>query len=194
MRRTSSEAGWRVLAAALGVVAALGIAAQAPQTGSTTPRKTGPVIEPYGGTFDVPANFLMPSPDVDYKVKFDVGAPSDDPKAVNRAIDSVARFLNMQVRAGVPRDKMKLALILHTTAAKDVLDHAAYRARFGMDNPNVPLLQALDRAGVPIYVCGQSLAGRGMKFEEVVPAVKVALSAMTMHALLAREGYSTNPF
>jgi intracellular sulfur oxidation DsrE/DsrF family protein len=58
----------------------------------------------------------------------------------------------------------------------------------------LPLIDALNRAGVRIYLCGQSAAGRGVKWDEITPMVKVALSAMTMHAELAREGYSTNPF
>jgi intracellular sulfur oxidation DsrE/DsrF family protein len=163
-------------------------------SGTPVQRIPGPVIDAYGGTFDVPSRFLMPPPDIDYKIKFDVGSPSDDPKAVNMKIDSVARFLNMHARAGVPRERMKLALVMHTTSVKDVITNDAYRRRFGADNPNLGLLESLGRAGVRLYVCGQSLAGRQYAWEEVSPAVTVALSAMTAHALLAREGYSTNPF
>lgn len=170
-------------------------AAQSPAqpAAPSAPRKSGPVIQPFGSTFEVPADSVMP-PDAEYKVKFDAAASPQDPKAVNPAIDSVARFLNMQVGAGVPREKMKLALVLHGSAAKDALGNAGYRARHGVDNPNLPLLEALAGAGVRIYLCGQSAAGRGIKWDEVAPVAKVALSAMTAHAMLAREGYSTNPF
>ncbi len=154
----------------------------------------GPVIDGFGATFEVPATSLMPAPDGDYKVKFDVAAPSSDPKAINPGIESVARFLNMQVRAGVRREQMKLAVVLHGGAGKDALDNAGYQKRHGVANPNLPLLEALNRAGVRIFLCGQTAASRGLGWDEIAPVAKVALSAMTAHAVLAREGYSTNPF
>ncbi|MEO8678240.1 MAG: DsrE family protein [Vicinamibacterales bacterium] len=157
-------------------------------------RLSGPVIEPWGGTFEVPPGSLMPPTNADIKVKFDVGSPNDDPAKVNAKIDQVARFLNMNARAGVPRERLKVALVMHTTAAKDALGNAGYRSRYGVDNPNLPLLEALGRAGARIYVCGQSAASRGLKFDEIAPPAKVALSAMNAHAILASEGYSTNPF
>lgn len=177
------------------VVACSGqLAAQGAAQAPAPARQAGPVIQPYGATFEVPKSAVMPPADAEYKVKFDAATSSEDPKAVNPAIDSLARFLNMQVRAGVPREQMKLALVLHGSAARDALGDAGYRARYGVDNPNLPLMKALADAGVRIYLCGQSAAGRGLKWDEVAPVAKVALSAMTAHAILAREGYSTNPF
>lgn len=176
-------------------VAVSGVAAQggAPQS-SPASAKPGPVIEPFGASYDVPFATLKPSPDVEYKVKFDVASGHADAKAVNVSLDTAARFVNMHVRAGVPLDHVKGAVILHGSAAKDALGHAGYRARYGVDNPNLPLIEALARAGVRIYLCGQSAVGRGLKWDEIAPEVKVALSAITAHAILAREGYSTNPF
>ncbi len=164
---------------------------QQPARPTPTP---GPAIQAFGATYDVPVAKLTPSPGAEYKVKFDVAAAPADPKAVNPAIETVARFVNMHVRAGVPLANVKAALILHGSAAKDALGHAGYRARHGVDNPNLPLLEALARAGVRVYLCGQSAAGRGLGWDEIAPVASVALSAMTAHAELAREGYSTNPF
>ncbi|MEW6321734.1 MAG: DsrE family protein [Acidobacteriota bacterium] len=170
------------------VLYAAPLQAQGPQ------RQRGPVIDGYGGTFDVPAGSLMPRLDLDYRVAFDVGTAADDPKAVNPKIDAVARFLNMHARAGVPRERLQAALVIHSPGAKDAIDHSAYRERFGVDNPNLPLLEALAAAGVRIYVCGQSLASRGFGFAHVGAPVTVALSAMTAHHLLRAEGYAVNPF
>lgn len=160
----------------------------------TPARQSGPVIDKYGATFAVPEGSVMPPRDGEYKVKFDVASSASDPTTVNPGIESLARFLNMQVRAGVPLEQMKLALVVHGSAGRDLLGHAGYRQRHGVDNPNLPLLEALDRAGVRIILCGQTAAGRGLGWDEIAPVAKVALSAMTAHALLAREGYSTNPF
>ncbi len=196
MRMTSRSVSAR-LGLALAVVAltashvwACG-GSQQPARPAPTP---GPVIEAFGATHDVPVASLTPSPAVEYKVKFDVAVAPADPKAVNPAIETVARFVNMHVRAGVPLSNVKAALILHGSAARDALGHPGYRARHGVDNPNLPLLEALARAGVRVYLCGQSAAGRGLGWDEIAPVASVALSAMTAHAVLAREGYTTNPF
>lgn len=172
------------------------VAAQRPSTASSAPpeRVSGPVISPWGATYVVPPDSLKPPSDATLKVKFDVATSPQDPKAVNPAIETLARFLNMHVRDGVPRERITLALVLHGSAARDALSNGGYRARHGVDNPNLPLLEALDAAGVRIYLCGQSAAGRGLGWNEIAPVAKVALSAMTAHALLAQEGFSTNPF
>ena len=47
----------------------------------------------------------------------------------------------------------------------------------------------LDKAGVDIYVCGQSAAYNGYSAEELLPEVKIAVSAMTVHVRLQQEGY-----
>lgn len=43
-------------------------------------------------------------------------------------------------------------------------------------------------------LCGQSAAYYQVQNADLVPGVQMALSAMTAHAVLAREGYSLNPF
>ena len=64
----------------------------------------------------------------------------------------------------------------------------------GIDNPNLPLLEALKRAGVRVYLCGQSAGSRGITAAEMAPSVQMALSAMTAHLVLNAEGYVLNPF
>jgi len=55
-------------------------------------------------------------------------------------------------------------------------------------------LIALHDAGVKIYLCGQTAAGRGFTTEDLNPAVSVALSAMTAHVRLQADGYTLIPF
>lgn len=156
-------------------------------------RQTGPVIEGFGGVFDVAADALAPEAGQVLMIRFDVGA-GPDPGTVNTGFDTVARFLNMHVRAGVPRERLKAAIVIHGTAGKDALTHAAYRRRFGTDNPNVPLLEALAAAGVRIYFCGQTSVSRNLPAADLVPVARMTLSAMTAHLALDREGYVLNPF
>ncbi|MEQ8514938.1 MAG: DsrE family protein, partial [Chromatocurvus sp.] len=109
-------------------------------------------------------------------------------------MDSVARFLNMQVRAGTPLESLDMALIVHGGAAKDLLTDAAYRERFEVDNPNTGLLGGLAKAGVTIYLCGQTASYRGFAPGDLNPAVTMALSAMSAHVQLQSDGYTLIPF
>ena len=60
--------------------------------------------------------------------------------------------------------------------------------------PRRQRLQTLQENNVKFYLCGQSAAAQGIGKGDLLPGVKMALSAMTMHALLDQQGFSLNPF
>ena len=92
------------------------------------------------------------------------------------------------------RDSIQLALVVHGSATLDVIDNAAYQKRKGEDNGNLSLLRALIDKGVRVIVCGQSSAANDVSTEMLIEGVEMDLSAMTAHARLSEQGYSTNPF
>ena len=51
----------------------------------------------------------------------------------------------------------------------------------------------LHTAGVAFYACGQSLVFGGIPKSDLASPVKVALSAMTMMAVLQSDGYALIP-
>jgi intracellular sulfur oxidation DsrE/DsrF family protein len=154
--------------------------------GTATP---GPVIEPWGAVFDVQGLEVPADTSRDYRLVFDVSQSPLEPGQVNPNINTLARFLNMNARAGVPIERMHLALVLHGTAAKDALDQEHFRARYGVENPNADLLRALAEAGVEIYMCGQSAMSRNLPGDQLVEEVSMALSAMNARAMLQARGY-----
>lgn len=180
-----------VAVAALVVGFAVAPVAASAQSLSTPTR--GPMIEGYGPVFAIPDADFAPT-DVEYNLVFDVVQTAEEPSQVNRRIETLARFLNMHAAAGVPAENMNLALVVHGPAGKDLLDHAGYQARYGMDNPNVPLLEALADAGVAIYICGQTAYSRGLPKSELAEPVQMALSAMTALAAYQAKGYGLIAF
>ena len=152
-------------------------------------RIPGQVISEYGGTFAVQNMDFPADPERNYWVVFEVAESPEDKARLNARIVTLARFLNMHVAAGVPRSNLKVAAVLHAGAAKDVLKNAAYHQRYGVDNPNDGLLNALEEAGADVYICGQSIAARGFGWDDIHPGVKIALSAMTVLIELQDEGY-----
>jgi intracellular sulfur oxidation DsrE/DsrF family protein len=158
------------------------------------PARTGPVIEGYGPVYPVESPSFVTPLDADYRLVFDVKTAPDDTEAVNPAIETLARFLNMHARAGVAPERMQLALVLHGRAGKDALDHEGFRARHGHDNPNLELIEKLDAAGVEIILCGQTAMHRGLPADRLAAPVKLALSAMTALSVLQSRGYALIAF
>jgi intracellular sulfur oxidation DsrE/DsrF family protein len=155
-------------------------------------RSTGPVFEDFGPVFDGVDPDYMP-PVEDYRVVFDVWIGPEAPDERNGRIESLARFMNMHARAGVEAEDMQLAIVLHGSAGKAVLQHDAYRERFGIDNPDLALLEALAARGVRMMICGQSAASRGYAKEDMIAPVDVALSAYSAIYGLQSEGYQLAP-
>ena len=153
---------------------------------------TGPLIEGYGPVYAVP------DPDeatpAELRAVFDVAGAPEANDEVNPSIETVARYLNMHAAAGVEADDMHTALVLHGAAGKYTLRQDAYRARFGVDNPNLELIERLATAGVRVILCGQTAAHRGFERDELAEPVTVAVSAMTALIALQQEGYALIAF
>jgi intracellular sulfur oxidation DsrE/DsrF family protein len=147
----------------------------------------GPVIEHYGPVADVDGAIPIP-PDTHFKVVFDVSEAAEAGK-VNGGIETAARFLNMHARAGVPVSNISLAVVVRGAAVRDVTLHP----QANRDNPNAPLIAALIANHVDIYVCGQAARHANVSSSELLPGVKLALSALTEFALLQQQGYTLSP-
>jgi len=147
------------------------------------------LIEGYGATYDIPDADFPADPERVYMMLFDVLDSPGAPEDLNIKLNTVARFLNMHARAGVPPENLKVAVVLHGGAAKDALTDEAYQRHYQSNNPNRELLEKLRSAGVRLFLCGQSAAKREFGREEIAEPIDVALSAMTVIATLGAEGY-----
>lgn len=152
----------------------------------------GALIEEYGPIATIEGRDPIPE-NVKFKVSFDV---TDRSKAgeLNRKFISAARFLNMHSEAGVSAKDMNLAIVIHGSAVQDVTNAAHYNLANEQSNSNALLIAELLKHGVEIYVCGQSAASQGITVQNLLPGVRMSLSAMTAHALLQQDGYTLNPF
>jgi intracellular sulfur oxidation DsrE/DsrF family protein len=150
---------------------------------------TGPVIEDYGLTYEVVNPEFKTDIDAEMKVIFDIDKSSEDKSEVNKFIEVAARFLNMHVNAGMKAEQLKAAMTIHAEASQDVLTNEAYKEKYGIDNPNSVLIDALTEAGVDVIICGQSAAKNNMSREDINPNVKIALSATTALIQYQNKGY-----
>jgi len=142
-------------------------------------RVEGKIITNYGQTFAIENQDIKTDTSAELKVIFDVSKSSEDKSKRNKYIETAARFLNMHTNEGMKPEQLKVAMTIHGGAWQDVLTNEAYKEKYGVDNPNLPLINALTKAGVDVIICGQTASFREMPKEIINPNVKMALSAMT---------------
>lgn len=153
----------------------------------------GSVISDFGPVAAVEISEPLPA-SAEFKVAFDVDEAAK-PGTINRSIESAARFINMHAEAEVPLQNIRIAIVVHGQAGFDLANPAKYAAKQdGAANANLAAIAQLLGQGVEFHMCGQSAAALGITRADLAPGVKMALSAMTAHALLQQQGFTLNPF
>ncbi|WP_273566985.1 DsrE family protein [Maribacter halichondriae] len=152
-------------------------------------KSKGPIITEYGEVFEVKNPEFKVDTSKEYRAVFDIMNSPESHTDLNKSIETAARFLNMHAQAGVPKNQLKATLVVHNAASKDIITNEAYQKKYGTDNPNRELIQALLDADVQIIFCGQSSAARGFPKEELIEGVQLSLSAMTALIELQNQEY-----
>lgn len=150
-----------------------------------------PIITTHGGVVVRPT--AADQPRTGAKVVFDVTVDSK-PTEVNKGLDRAARLLNLYGASGLQAKDVSITVVLHGEATKSTLNDAGYKTRFETEqNPNLPLIRVLQKAGVEVLVCGQALNYKNFADEEVAPEIQVAAAAMTVVVNRQMDGYAYVP-
>jgi len=151
--------------------------------------QSGNVIPEFGRTYEVPNPDFKTDTELEFKAVFDVSKAPEDKSKRNPYIETIARFLNMHEKAGVPVKNLHVRMAMHGQASYGLLTNEAYKEKFGVDNPNIKLLETIDKAGVDIILCVQTAGARNIPKDRRLPLTKTALSAMTILIQSQGEGY-----
>lgn len=157
-------------------------------------KKSGPIISDFGKVWTVASQDFKIDPSMEFKAVFDIMDSPEDKDRLNTSIETAARFLNMHAQNGIPEDRLKIALVVHNKASKDIITNEAYQKRYGTDNPNHELIKALLDAGGQVIFCGQSSMSRGIEKKELIAGVQLSLSAMTALIQLQNSNYKLIKF
>ncbi len=157
-------------------------------------KQEGNVIKDFGKTYAIPNPDFKTDTTLVFKAVFDVSKAPEDPAKRNPYVETIARFLNMHEKAGVPESQLHVRMAMHGPAAYGLLSNAAYKEKFEVDNPNIALFEALDRADVEVILCGQTAGSRNIGIERRLPLTQIALSAMTILIQSQEEGYQLIAF
>lgn len=157
-------------------------------------KEAGPIIKEYGKVWKVENLDFATDTTKEFKVVFDIMNSPDSLNELNKSIETAARFLNMHAQSGVPAENLKVVLVVHNKATKDIITDDAYKKRYGVENPNAGLVKALMESGAEVILCGQSSLSRNFPISDTIDGVQLALSAMTALLQLQDSGYQLIKF
>ena len=172
----------RILPLAIAAVLCFPSPANAQATGADVIKQQG------SGPIATGITFPMPS-DLHYRMAWGVNTGPTKPDSVVSGFRDAASFLYVSDANNVPRSNVHLAVVVWGTATHSLLKNEAYKAAKGTDNASIPLLQALNDAGVQVIVCGVALINRKLSPTDLLPFVKVAPTATHALATLHAQGY-----
>ncbi len=158
----------------------------------TVDAKDDLAVPGYPVAVDVRGAKELPDPTLDYKIAWGIGQGAKDPAAeVNPNLPTIARYVNTLAKWGVPKEKRHIIVMFHQRSDDFdiVLNNAAFRKKYGKDNPNVALITALKAAGVEFRACGQAVAGRKIDAKDVNSDIQIDLWAMTTFMNLQMKGF-----
>ena len=149
-------------------------------------QSTGPSVEVTNPTFRIPDGHVFKAVWV-----IDRG----DTTGANQQLTTIARYLNVHARHGVPKERLHAAAVVHGTGWIAILNDSAYAARYGgRTNPSKRMVEELLANGVQLVLCGQTAGFRGVRREELLPGVQLGISAMTALNVFQAQGYQLNPW
>ena len=148
-----------------------------------------PVIESFGGIYDIPEATVRPTANMKYQVVIDLVSGASSPDQLNPALNNVARMINLHAVGGATQ-KMEVVLAIHGKANDLVMRNEDYLERYQVDNPNIELIKSLKDAGVKLTVCGQSLLFSKVAPEQVLDEVEIATSMLTTVTTYQLKGYA----
>jgi intracellular sulfur oxidation DsrE/DsrF family protein len=145
----------------------------------------------WSGVIPVADPTEIPDPKREYKLLFEVTAKNPDSLAreINNGLDEVARVMNLHFASGIPAHNIIPVIVVHGPALQAIANNAYYKKKHAIDNPNIKLVHDLVNAGAKIIACGQAMAFFEVTKEDLLPEIKVSLTAQTVLSNYQLQGY-----
>jgi intracellular sulfur oxidation DsrE/DsrF family protein len=125
---------------------------------------------------------------------FDATRGPDAPERLLPALDNAGSELNAIAASGFPLSNAQFAIVFHGDAVSGILSDEHYKEKFGVANPNLPVLEQMEKAGVELVVCGQFLAAEHIDPHTLSPRVKVGSDALLALMDFQEKGYALLSF
>lgn len=150
-----------------------------------------PAIDKFGGVFQIPEAEQLVDVNKKHKILFDItSAATNQATEMNKSFELVARLMNLYSLAGVKKENLEIAVVIHYEASPTILSDASFMTKYNNKNPNTEVINKLGENGVKFYVCGQSLRQRKLVDLEKNSHIKVVHGALLALSHFQSEGYS----
>ncbi|MFB4360980.1 DsrE family protein [Pantoea sp. BS_8] len=151
-----------------------------------------PAIQGYGKIHyvDTPAYKPGTVADLSNKIVFQINRSEGDIRRPNLGLERVARVTNLYYAAGVPLGKLNFVVSINSDAVPAALNNEQFHKAYGVDNPNLQLISALEKAGVKVSICDQSVAFHHFERDWIDTRVTHTISSGTTVATLQNQGYA----
>jgi len=128
----------------------------------------------------------VPDPNIQYNLLMEIVSGIQNKQDtfninnINGGFSEIGRSLNLHIASGVPKKNMHIVAVVHAAAIYSLLNNENYKKKYNVDNPNLALLKELQNAGVKFIACGQAMYFFNVEKEQMIPGVKISLTAQTV--------------
>ena len=124
----------------------------------------------------------VPDPKLQYKLLFELTGNNPDStiKEINYGLVEVARIINLHVASGIPTKNIIPVIVVHAGALHALKNNEYFNKKYKTDNPNIKLIDELEKFGAKFIACGQAMTFLEIQKEAFLPVVKVSLTAKTV--------------
>jgi intracellular sulfur oxidation DsrE/DsrF family protein len=145
----------------------------------------------FSGVVPVKDPTEIPDPSITYKLLFELTDNNADSviSEANYGLVEVARIINLHVASGIPLNKILPVIVVHAGALNAFCTSTRYKEKFKADNPNLKLIADLKNIGAHFIACGHAMAFKKFTKEEMLPDVKISLTAQTVLSGYQLKGY-----
>lgn len=147
---------------------------------------------PMSGVMPVKDPDEIPDTNMDYKLLFELTYDNPDSlaKEINGGLAEIGRVINLHVASGIPIKRIFPVIVVHGMALNAISNNKTYQSKFHCDNPSLALISSLEKlAGAKFMACGQAMALFGFTKDDLLPEVKVSLTAQTVLSSYQLKGY-----
>ncbi|MBS1607810.1 MAG: DsrE family protein, partial [Bacteroidetes bacterium] len=110
-------------------------------------------------------------------------------RKVSGSLAEAGRILNLHIEAGIDKKNIEMVIVAHAGALNALLTNEKYKKKFHADNPNLDIIKQFQDNNIKIIACGQAMHFVDIPKEDLLPVVKVALSAKIVLSTYLSKGF-----
>jgi intracellular sulfur oxidation DsrE/DsrF family protein len=133
-----------------------------------------------------------PDPKMKYKLLVEITGWEKDSaslRKVNGSLAEAGRILNLHIEAGIDKKNIEMVIVAHAGVLNALLTNENYKKKFHTDNPNLDIIKQFQDNNIKIIACGQAMHFVDIPKEDLLPVVKVAVSAKVVLSTYLSKGF-----